>query len=100
MSDFTPDTNIVRTRYATYGGGGRIPDEGRPEFDRWLQKVQTVARQEGHRIGYETARYDMVSGAFVGGPTYEALRESFTGQKIYEEGYRDGIADGEGTYDE
>jgi len=41
--------------------------------------------REVHRLGYERARQDMISGAFIGGPTYEALRDSFTGKKIAEE---------------
>ena len=43
------------------------------------------ALAEAGRAGYETARQDMISGAFIGGPTYEALRDSFTGRRIAEE---------------
>lgn len=48
-------------------------------------------KAEGHRDGYETARGDLVSGAFVGGPTYEALRDSFTGRKIAADAWDEGV---------
>lgn len=38
--------------------------------------------REIHKQGYECARDDMVSGAFIGGPNYEALKNSYTGRQI------------------
>ena len=34
-----------------------------------------------------------MSGAFIGGPTYEALRDSFTGQRIAKEARRDALTE-------
>lgn len=51
------------------------------DADEFRAAVRT-ALMEAARAGYETARQDMISGAFIGGPTYEALRDSFTGRRI------------------
>jgi hypothetical protein len=50
-----------------------------------LAAVLPEVRAQAHRAGYEMARADMVSGGFIGGPTYEALRDSFTGRQIAQE---------------
>ena len=50
-------------------------------------------RAEGYREGYETARGDLVSGAFVGGPTYEALKASLAGRQIAKEALREAARD-------
>jgi hypothetical protein len=58
------------------------PQRAAEGFDAWLEGIKREAKADGHREGYATAREDMVSGAFIGGPTYEALRASFSGQRI------------------
>ncbi|MEN6343813.1 MAG: hypothetical protein ABFE16_00815 [Armatimonadia bacterium] len=72
--EYTPDTETVRAASARA--------IGTDWFDRWLGAHDREVRAEGHRQGCETARQDMISGAFIGGPTFEALRASFTGQRI------------------
>lgn len=67
-----------------------------------LAAVLPEVRAQAHRAGYEMARADMVSGGFIGGPTYEALRDSFTGRQIAQEALRDAahairITDGYGS---
>lgn len=64
------------------------------EFKLWLERIRSEARSEGYRQGVDTARSDMVSGAFIAGMTYETLKASFSGRKIHEEGYREGYAKG------
>lgn len=74
MNERIPTTAEVRAAASRAIGGDW--------FDLWLESHDSAVRAEGHRQGYETARQDMISGAFVGGPTFEALRASFTGQRI------------------
>ena len=73
---------FARARSVLVGPSNR----GYAEFDAWLAahdaQVAARAHLEGHREGYQTARGDLLSGAFIGGPTYEALRDSYTGQRI------------------
>lgn len=58
-----------------------------------VERIKARARAEGFREGIHTARADMLSGAFVGGPTYEALRDSHTGQRIATEARAEGAAE-------
>ena len=85
--DYTPSTRDVRSVYGgPYGAGTeRVHPERLSEFDRWLTQHDAEVRRDGHREGYKTARQDLISGAFVSGPTYEALRDSFTGQQVAKE---------------
>lgn len=53
MSDYTPDTEKVRTAYI-HGVGGTTWYEGKAEallkqFDRWLAEVKADAWEKGHR---------------------------------------------------
>lgn len=59
--------------------------ESRDVVRHALAAVLPEVKRESHRAGYETARDDMVSGAFIGGPTYAALRDSFAGRQIAKE---------------
>lgn len=63
------------------------------DAEAFRSAVDTALR-EAARAGYEAARQDMISGAFVSGPTYEALRDSFTGRKIAAEAWIAGRDDG------
>lgn len=54
-----------------------------------LAAVAPLIAAQAHREGYETARADMVSGAFISGPTYEAVRDSFTGRQVAAQALRD-----------
>lgn len=47
-----------------------------------LEQHDRQVQQRGFRKGYEMARQDMLSGAFIGGPTYEALKHSHAGHRI------------------
>lgn len=83
MTEYTPTPEEVRGwitehKFAAFG----------ERFDRMLANVKAEAFREGHREGHKTAREDLVSGALIGGPTYEALRDSFTGQQIWKEAQR------------
>lgn len=92
MSDYTPSTEEVREMYWECSGEPRRGAKSWAEFDRWLASVKA----EAHRDGYDTARQDLVSGAFVEGPTYEALRGSATGHKIAADAlrrFRQGLID-------
>jgi hypothetical protein len=64
----------------------RLAPEDQDEYRSLARAVLDAAAGEiaagWHREGYETARADLTSGAFIGGPTYEALRDSFTGREI------------------
>ena len=71
-------------RWASLGLSNGLRDD-MSEPREWLAGVKAEARAEGHKAGYRSARADMLSGAFIGGPTYEALRDSFTGQQIARE---------------
>lgn len=88
MSEYTPTTEDVRKHYSlgayefSPGDGKQHPDEYLPGFDWWLAAHEAKVKREGHREGYDAARQNMASGAFVGGPTYEAVRDSFTGRRI------------------
>lgn len=71
---------------------GLIPviRDGGLTFRRWLAEHDRQVRAKAHREGYETARGDLVSDAFIGGPTYEALKESYTGRRIAAEAWDEG----------
>lgn len=73
MNERIPTTAEVRAAASRAIGGDW--------FDRWLEAHDREVRAEGHRQGYETARQDMISGAFVGGPTFEALRAELAAQE-------------------
>jgi len=69
-------------------------------FDRWLAahdaEVAAKALREGHREGYNTARGDLTSGAFIGGPTYETLRDSYSGRQIAKDALEEAASIAEG----
>ena len=69
-------TDTIKEALSEYVGDG----DG---TDLTILKIHddAVARK-AYRAGYEMARQDMISGAFIGGPTYEALRDSFSGRQI------------------
>jgi hypothetical protein len=69
-------TDTIKEALREYVGDGDGADE------TILQIHDQAVAVKAHHAGYEAARQDMVSGAFIGGPTYEALRDSFTGQRI------------------
>ena len=75
-------TAQVRDQFAAYEDptmrDTRTYEEEGELFDRWLAAVEADAFREG----YDTARQDMVSGAFVGGPTFKALKNSPAGRRI------------------
>lgn len=50
---------------------------------------------EAGKVAVQTHRADMASGAFIGGPTYEALKKSFTGRQIAAEALREAARDAE-----
>lgn len=87
QSDLSDLAEIIAR--AHFDGHETGPCDLTPEaLDRIAETVAvllTQARTEGHVEGYETARADLTSGAFVGGPTYEVLRDSFTGRRIAQE---------------
>jgi hypothetical protein len=76
------DTETIRNRASWDPYFDKHDEHWAKEFDAWLEAHDREVKAQGHREGYETARQDMISGAFVGGPTFEALRASFTGQRI------------------
>lgn len=55
----------------------------------WLAVHDRATNAKGFRAGYEAARGDLISGAFVGGPTYEALKASYSGRQIAAEALRE-----------
>lgn len=59
-----------------------VRGEWEAHLDEEMAHALAPVLRRAHEEGYQTARADMVSGAFIGGPTYEALRLSFTGQRI------------------
>ncbi|WP_300345168.1 hypothetical protein [Nesterenkonia sp.] len=81
MTDYTY-TDADWRENAKYGLVGVTADDATEHWDRWLAEHDAKVRAEALREGYQSARADLLSGAFIGGPTYEALRDSFTGQKI------------------
>lgn len=92
MSNYTPPLGDLRSawhEWQKYDEYGSLTGYTREESDAEVDRVIQQAKAEGHREGYETARKDMVSGAFIGGPTYEALRKSFTGRRIASEALRE-----------
>lgn len=67
--------------------------------------VSAAERREVGREAYRTAREDIMSGAFIGGPNYDAFKASFAGRKAmaeaYDAGYERAMSDhyGTGFYD-
>jgi hypothetical protein len=59
-------------------------------------EVAAKALREGHREGYNTARGDLTSGAFIGGPTYETLRDSYSGRQIAKDALEEAASIAEG----
>lgn len=53
-----------------------------------ITETMSAVWPEAHRDGYNTARDDILSGAFVGGPNYEAVALSPVGKKIRLEALR------------
>jgi hypothetical protein len=100
---------LFRIMEGIIGNDGRLTSDSSATLDLWQEMLEEWfarhdqgVRIQGHRAGYETARQDMVSGAFVGGPTYEALKNSFTGQWIVRDAKTEllrELADGSGPFD-
>lgn len=72
----------------------------------WRSEVEIAkAQRESFREGYRDAREDIMSGAFIGGPNYEAFKATFAGRKAmaeaYDAGYERAMSDhyGTGFYD-
>lgn len=50
-----------------------------------IAAAEPYIRREAGREGYRTARDDIMSGAFIGGPNYDAFKATFAGRKMRRE---------------
>jgi hypothetical protein len=85
--DDLPTTAEILDAYAGFMdeyAGVLTYEQYRAQAEAWYVE----ARRQAGREGYQSARADMVSGAFVSGPTYRALRDSHTGRQIAKEALR------------
>ena len=65
-------TETIKEALREYVGDGDGADE----------KILAAHDREVARAGYQAAREDVIGGAFVAGPTYEALKNSHSGRWI------------------